>query len=127
MNQLDVQHLPSMKLCGKLNILVLIMSLFRLNFAVKGMFESNSFGKVEFAGDIEGNNEWDIFGPFTIPWKLKDHSGNEGCQPAVWADMADHVAREAGFANNILLILIGVRFENYQHRVYVLPSATSRK
>ncbi len=63
------------------------------------MFESNSFGKVEFAGDIKGNQEWDIFGPFTIPWSIKDNSGADGCNAGLWAEMADDAARQAGKNN----------------------------
>jgi hypothetical protein len=38
---------------------------------VKGLIEMNSFGTVEFAGDIEGDGNWDIFGPYTLDMKSK--------------------------------------------------------
>jgi len=47
-----------------------INSLFwKERFSVKGLIELNSYGKVEFAGDIEGDGQWDIFGPYNIDTK----------------------------------------------------------
>lgn len=75
------------------------------------MFESSSFAQVEFAGDIEGNVQWDIFGPFTIDFEISKKT----CDASSWADMADDLAAQNG-----------VYFPNYQHRVYVLPEQSQK-
>lgn len=76
------------------------------------MFEQNSFGSIEFAGDIEGNEQWDIYGPFKISYKAK--TSKTKCLPDDWANEVDGIA-----------IAQGIKLENYQHRVYSLPSGTS--
>jgi hypothetical protein len=89
---------------------------------VKGLYELNSFGQVEFAGDIEGSNQWDIFGPFKINYNLDD---KQNCEPEVWAGMADELATLSGLSLLIATSLReGVQLRNYQHRVYAIPRKT---
>ena len=54
----------------------------------------NSYGTVEFAGDIEGNNEWDVFGPFTLDYSVTDKKSK--CLPDNWAEQADEMAEASG-------------------------------
>lgn len=76
------------------------------------MIEQNSFGDVEFAGDVEGNEKWDIYGPFDISYKAK--GDRRACLPDDWAEEVDGMAMRRG-----------IKLENYQHRVYTLPGGTS--
>eukprot|EP01114_Cavostelium_apophysatum_P002750 TRINITY_DN12439_c0_g1_i1.p1 TRINITY_DN12439_c0_g1~~TRINITY_DN12439_c0_g1_i1.p1 ORF type:complete len:334 (-),score=62.99 TRINITY_DN12439_c0_g1_i1:132-1133(-) len=86
--------------------------MWRNKFSVKGLYETNSYGKVEFVGDIRGQDSWDIFGPYEIDFNNGDR---KTCAPDEWAQKADVEATKAG-----------VYLPNYQHRVYAIPRATDK-
>lgn len=66
---------------------------------------------MEFAGDIEGKGQWDIYGPYTINYKISDSEST--CDSDNWANQADQMAIDNG-----------IKLENYQHR-YVIATNTS--
>jgi hypothetical protein len=68
-------------------------NMYQAQFSVKSLYEQNAWGNVEFTGDVEGNNEWDVFGPYKIDAKLNSDSG---CASADWANKAENLATQDG-------------------------------
>lgn len=86
---------------------------FPVTLAVKSIYHSNSFGTIDFAGHFQSLDQWDVFGPFKIPYDLGKNAEDVACKPDLWAEMADDSATQAG-----------VQLKKYQHRVYVVPAET---
>lgn len=64
-----------------------------------------------FLADLKlpGSDSIDIYGPFTLPYKLADETECHHA-PDRWAYFAETLAKNAG-----------INFALYQHHVYVLP------
>jgi hypothetical protein len=72
---------------------------------INGWYEENSFGKVGFSPDVDGNGAPDV-----VAVNIAATAAG-ACSPDSWAAAADAAATAKG-----------VNFALYQHRVYVLPA-----
>ena len=52
-----------------------------------------SWKQVEFVGNVEGKEQWDIFVPYDLDWDMDDH---KSCEPDTWALLADQAAMNNG-------------------------------
>ena len=79
--------------------------------SMAGQFEASSWGQLLFQRDPDGDGKADVFGPFDIEAKV-----SQNCDYYRWAADAEAAAEAAG-----------IKLEQYQHRVFVLPDAYALK
>ena len=79
--------------------------------SMAGQFEASSKGQLLFQRDPDGDGKADVFGPFDIEANV-----SKSCDYYRWAADAEAAAEAAG-----------IKLEQYQHRVFVLPDAYALK